>query len=176
LEGFLDNSNENRRGILVAKALFVLTFLLPFLIVLREGEYASEWWLIYSPTWIAGVQDGQFLWGFTPTMLVMFQLWIFYPVLGYLSIKYSRGGYPTTKSFMVRIAFVALIAVLFTIPITIIYVMNYGSIHIPIPIAPIVTLLMIPWIKPLELKTPWHETPAIDPDIFEEENGAEGEI
>ena len=174
MEEVLDNSDENKRGILVAKVLFVMTFLMPYLITWIDNEITSQW-LIYSPTWIAGVQYDQFLWGFTPTMLIMFQLWIFYPVIGFLAIKYSRGGYPSTKSFLLRIAFVMLLAALFTIPVIIVY-SQYGSNYVPVPITLVVTLLMIPWIKPAQIKTPWDEPVHKELDAFEGKDGSESEI
>jgi hypothetical protein len=162
----------NDDAIKLSKILFALSFLFPYLI-----DYANvaelDHLVVYAPLWIFARVEGQIYAGPNPLALIMFFYWTPIVVTGYLSYRFAKGQFSSVKLYILCVIICVSLTIFFILPMmTIPRAMVEGDLIyttvIPLPIAPALSLLLIPYLRPAEIISPWK-----DQEVESEHEGAE---
>ena len=150
------------RGINAGKLIFGLSFFLPYLVdwVNEEGFQQLA---IYAPTWVALDSEWVSYIGPAGMALLMFTYWLPYVYVGYQSYRFAQGKYSSIGRYVAGVAFVSLIAILLTLPMTMVPRASdggtdYFSAVIPLPLVTILSLVLIPLLRPVMVTSPWDST------------------
>ncbi len=145
----------------LAKVLFALSFLLPYLI-----DYASfedfQQLVIYAPVWVFGLFDGQIFGGPTPMAFLLFFYWTPIVVSGYMAYRFAKGNFSRTSLYILSVIICIIISVVFILPMASTPRAAYEGVTIystavPFPIAPLLDILLIPFLRPKVVTSPWKE-------------------
>lgn len=150
----------SEHGVETSKILILLSLVLPYLLFfLDTSEYST--FGLYAPVWLViRIPNGTIQGGPTPIALLMFFYWIPYVVVGVFSYNYANARYKSTVHFVARILVVTAVAVLLSFPLAQ-YPMassgghDYYPLMIPLPSTTLVTLLLIPALRPDRIESPW---------------------
>ena len=150
------------RAISLGKILFILSFLCPYLI-----DYAIfddfQHLVIYAPVWMFALIDGQIFGGPTPMALLLFFYWTPIVIAGYMAYRFAKGRFSSTPLYVLSIIICIAISVVFILPMATISMASYNGVEIyttviPFPIVPILSLLLIPFLRPKEIASPWKDS------------------
>ena len=159
------------RGIKTAKVIIVLSFILPYLVDwLNEEGYQQL--AIYAPIWIAVSRGGYSYIGPSGMALAMIFNWMPYVYVGYQSYMFAQGRYSSVGRYVLGVVFVTLIAFALTLPMMTFprastLEINYYAITIPLPLVSILTVILIPLLRPAMLTSSWE---GVKQDVFSQKS------
>jgi len=149
------------QSVWLGKFLLVLSFFLPYMVVLYTGsEYVD--WMIYAPIWGIQGHQGILVGGVALSAIIAFQYWFPYALIGYQAYRYASGRLSGNRFYFLSITGLTILAILLTLPLSIIpsgfaddnYIYNP---YIPIPIFSILVLTSYRLLSPIRIETPWTE-------------------
>lgn len=161
------------RGINTAKVIIVLSLLLPYVVdwLNEEGYHMLA---IYAPTWIFLSRESYSYFGPTSIGFLMIFQWFPYVYVGYQSYRFAQGQYSRMGWYVGGVAFVTLIAIMFTLPMMMTprasgMDFEHFSIVIPLPLVSILALVLIPLLRPNTLTSSWDD---VTQDVFSQDESA----
>lgn len=152
---------KTSRGINSSKAILTLSFVLPYLVDWVSAEDYHQI-AVYAPIWIAFDSESYSYIGPTLMALLMFIYWLPYIYVGYQSYRFAHGEYSSVRRYVAGVAFVTLLAILLTAPLTMVPRASSGDIEyystvIPLPIVSILAIVFIPFLRPEAVISPWDQ-------------------
>ncbi|TFG31719.1 hypothetical protein EU528_05525 [Candidatus Thorarchaeota archaeon] len=167
------------QSVRIGKFLLVLSFFLPYLIVIPpEDSYSSVDWMIYAPIWVLQARGEILAGGPTPIALIMFQFWLPYTLIGYQAYRYASGRLSSERFYFLSIVILTAIMLLLSLPLSLISSGSssgpsgteyFYSLYIPIPIFPILAAVFYRLLRPTRVESPWTEESEKDESVSEEE-------
>ena len=150
------------RGITISKVILGLSLFLPYLADWLQEE-AFQQLAIYAPTWVLLESEWTSYVGPTPMTLLMFIYWLPYVYVGYQSYKFAQGKYSSIRRYVSGVSFVTFLAFILILPMIMVPRASYGeidyfSVVIPLPLISILAIVLIPFIRPIMLTSPWDNT------------------
>ena len=155
----ITDQQSTTKGLRTAKVLVVLSFVLPYLVDWLNVEFEPQI-AVYAPTWIMIHSEwGDYI-GPTPLAALMFFYWLPYVFVGYFAYRYAEGRYSSADQYALRVFLVTLVAVLLSIPMMLeprasSGGVDYYSTVIPLPLVSILSMVLIPVLRPAVVSSPW---------------------